>query len=238
VLQACLNGSRTAQEHPALPLSPERLAEDAADVAALGVTSVQIHPRDVIGAPTLVGPEVATTIATVRAAVPGIEIGVSTDVGGPRTTVIASWAALATGRPDIASVRVGEPGWQEVVTALHRVNVAVELVVDSLPAAQLLRASDNVDDTGSTGHIARLTVTATRANVAALLGHLEPLQRPILLHGRDDEAWPMLDHAGRLEHSTRMGLADTLTLPDGRVARNNVELVAMARKSLRTKAPQ
>ncbi len=232
MLQACLNGSRTAQEHPALPLSPERLAEDAADVAALGVTSVQIHPRDVIGAPTLVGPEVATTIATVRAAVPGIEIGVSTDVGGPRTTVIASWAALAAGRPDIASVRVGEPGWQEVVAALHRVNVAVELVVDSVPAAQLLQASDSTD------HIARLTVTATRANVAALLGQLEPLQRPILLHGRDDEAWPMLDHAGRLEHSTRMGLADTLRLPDGRVARNNVELVAMARKSLRSKAPQ
>ena len=232
MLQACLNGSRTAREHPAVPLSPERLAEDAADVAALGVTSVHIHPRDVIGTPTLVGPEVATTIATVRAAVPGIEIAVSTDVDGPRTTVIASWAPLAAGRPDIASVRVGQPGWQEVVTALHHVNIAVELVVDSLPAARLLQAADATD------HVARLTVTATRATVAELLGLLEPLRRPILLHGRDEEAWPLLDHAGRLEHSARMGLADTLRLPDGRVARNNVELVAMARKSLRTKAPQ
>ncbi|KOV81153.1 hypothetical protein ADL03_30390 [Nocardia sp. NRRL S-836] len=230
-MQACLNGSRTAQEHPALPLSPERLAEDAADVAALGVTSVHLHPRDVIGVPTLVGPEVATTIATVRAAVPGIEIGVSTDVDGPRAAVIGSWAPLAAGRPDIASVRVGQPGWQEVVQALHQVGVAVELVVDSVAAAQLLQAAD-VD------HVARLTATATRANVAELLGRLEPLHRPILLHGRDAEAWPVLDHAGRLEHSTRMGLADTLTLPDGRVARNNVELVAMARRSLRSKAPQ
>ncbi|ANZ38233.1 hypothetical protein BBK82_21345 [Lentzea guizhouensis] len=229
MLQACLNGSRTAQEHPALPLSPERLAEDAADVAALGVTSVHFHPRDVIGAPTLVGPEVATTIATVRAAVPGIEIGVSTDVDGSRTTLVASWAPLATGRPDIASVRAGAPGWREVVEALHRVNVAVELVVDSPAAAQLVRDVERV---------ARLRVTATRANVAELLAHVEPLNRPILLHGRDDEAWPLLDHAGRLEHSTRMGLADTLELPDGRTAKNNVELVAMARKSLRTKAPQ
>jgi uncharacterized protein (DUF849 family) len=229
VLQACLNGSRTAQEHPALPLSPERLAEDAADVAALGVTSVHIHPRDVIGAHTLVGPEVATTIATVRAAVPGIEIGVSTDVDGPQAAVIGSWAPLATGRPDIASVRVGRPGWQEVVEALHGVNVAVELVVAGVGAARLLTTVDRV---------ARLRVTATRANAEELLALLEPLQRPILLHGVDDEAWPVLDRAGRLEHSTRMGLADTLTLPDGRPARNNVELVALARRTLRTKAPQ
>lgn len=228
MLQACLNGSRTSGEHPALPLSPERLAEDTADVAALGVTCVHIHPRDVIGTPTLVGPEVATTIATVRAAVPGIEIGVSTDVAGPRTTLIASWGPLATGRPDIASVHVGQPGWLEVVEALHNVNIAVELVISEPHHAQLV----------PTDRIARLTITATRDNVEALLRQAEPLGLPILLHGKDDEAWPVLDYAGRLEHGTRMGLGDTLTLPDGRQARNNVELVAIARKSLRTKAPQ
>ena len=29
MLQACLNGSRAAGEHPALPLTPEQLAADA-----------------------------------------------------------------------------------------------------------------------------------------------------------------------------------------------------------------
>lgn len=229
MLQACLNGSRTAEEHPALPLTPERLAEDAADVAALGVTSVHIHPRDVIGRPTLVGPEVATTIATVRAAVPGIEIGVSTDVEGPRTTLIASWAPLATGRPDIASVRVGEEGWQEVVEALHHIGVGIELVISDPESVRLL---------ADVGNIARLTVTATRHNAEDILREAEPLGLPILLHGKTDDAWPVLTYAGRLEHSARMGLADTLTLPDGRPARNNVELVALARRSLKSKAPQ
>ncbi len=157
VLQACLNGSRTAEEHPALPLTPERLAEDAADAAALGVTSVHIHPRDVIGAPTLVGPEVATTIATVRAAVPGIEISVSTNVPGNRM-LIASWAPLAAGRPDIASVHVGQPGWWELAETLHRVNVGVELVVDA--AAQLGELPP-----GTT----RITVTATAETAEQLL---------------------------------------------------------------------
>lgn len=226
MLQACLNGSRTAEEHPALPLTPERLAEDAADVAALGVTSVHIHPRDVIGTPTLVGPEVATTIATVRAAVPGIEISVSTNVPGSRTALIASWAPLAAGRPDIASVRVGQPGWRELAQALYQVNVAIELVVDTEAELGELPA-------GTT----RITVTATERTAERLLRQVEPLGLPILLHGRDDSAWPVLTYAARLEHHVRMGLEDTLHLPDGRRAKNNTELVVMARRNQKAKAP-
>jgi uncharacterized protein (DUF849 family) len=226
VLQACLNGSRTAEEHPALPLTPERLAEDAADAAALGVTSVHIHPRDVIGAPTLVGSEVATTIATVRAAVPGIEISVSTDVPGNRAVLIASWAPLAAGRPDVAGVHVGQPGWWELAETLHRVNVGVELVVD---------APDQLSELppGTT----RITVTATMRNVRQLLAQLEPHGLPILLHGRDDDAWPVFVHAARLEHGVRMGLEDTLRKPDGGLARNNAELIACARRNQKAKAP-
>ncbi|SMD01872.1 3-keto-5-aminohexanoate cleavage protein [Lentzea albidocapillata] len=226
MLQACLNGSRTAEEHPALPLSPERLAEDAADVAALGVTSVHIRPRDVIGALTLVGPEVATTIATVRAAVPGIEISVSTDVPGNQGTLIGSWAALAAGRPDIACVHVGRPGWRDLAQALHQVNVRVELVVEAPARLTELPAS-----------VSRITVVATRATAESLLAEVEPLGLPIMLHGRDAEAWSVLDYAALLEHHVRMGLEDTLHLPDGRRAKNNAELVALARRRQRSRAP-
>ena len=226
MLQACLNGSRTAEEHPALPLSPERLAEDAADVAALGVTSVHIHPRDVIGALTLVGPEVATTIATVRAAVPGIEISVSTDVPGNQGTLIGSWAPLASGRPDIACVHVGRPGWRDLAETLHRVNVRVELVVAS--PGLLTELPEGVS---------RLTVTATRETAESLLAEVEPLGLPVLLHGRDADAWTVLDYAALLEHHVRMGLEDTLHLPDGRRAKNNAELVALARRRQRSRAP-
>ena len=226
MLQACLNGSRTAEEHPALPLSAERLAEDAADVAALGVTSVHIHPRDVIGACTLVGPEVATTIATVRAAVPGIEISVSTDVPGHRDSLIGSWAPLAAGRPDIASVHVGRPGWRDLAEALHRVNVKVELVVAS--PGLLTELPDGVS---------RITVTATRETAESLLREVEPLGLPVLLHGRDADAWSVLDYGALLEHHVRMGLEDTLHLPDGRRAKNNAELVALARRRQRSRAP-
>lgn len=227
MLQACLNGSRTAEEHPALPLTPERLAEDAADAAALGVTSVHLHPRDVIGMLTLAGPEIATTIATVRAAVPGIEISVSTNVPGNRSRMIASWAPLAAGRPDIACVHAGEPGWRELAQALHQVNVGIELVVDAVHELTDLPAGT-----------ARITVAATMQTAEQLLRHVEPLGLPILLHGRENEAWPVFTYAARLEHHVRMGLDDTLELPDGRRARNNAELIAMARRNLKAKAPR
>ncbi|MFD9703659.1 3-keto-5-aminohexanoate cleavage protein [Lentzea sp. NPDC059081] len=227
MLQACLNGSRTAEEHPALPLSPERLAEDAADVAALGVTSVHLHPRDVIGAETLAGPEIATTIATVRAAVPGIEISVSTNVPGTRATLIASWGPLAAGRPDVASVHTGDPAWRELALALHRVNVGVELVVAG-PA----------DLRDLPGGITRITVAATPKTAESLLSAVEPLGLPVLLHGRDADAWPVLTYAARLEHHVRMGLEDTLVKPDGTRAKNNAELVALARRNHRARAPR
>lgn len=227
MLQACLNGSRTAGEHPALPLSPARLAEDAAEAAALGVTSVHLHPRDVIGLPTLAGPELAITIATVRAAVPGVEIGVSAHAPGDRFALISSWGPLAAGRPDVASVHVADPAWRELAEVLHGVGVAVELVVEAAADLRPLPAGTS-----------RIVVRATPGTAERLLSRVEPLGLPIVLHGRDGDAWPVLAYAARLEHHVRMGLEDTLTKPDGTTAANNAELIALARRNQRAGAPR
>ena len=52
--------------------------------------------------------------------------------------------------------------------------------------------------------------------------------RPILLHGADASAWPLLQRAVASGFSTRIGLEDVKVLPDGSVARSNSELVAAA----------
>ena len=41
---------------------------------------------------------------------------------------------------------------------------------------------------------------------------------PILLHGLDESCWPLLEHAGVVGVQTRIGLEDTLALPDGSIA--------------------
>ena len=77
-------------------------------------------------------------------------------------------------------------------------------------------------------------VTDTDAETAEdtardLLAGLGPAHgRPVLLHGEDGGAWPVLRLAGRLGLGTRIGLEDTLVLPDGQPAVSNAQLVAEA----------
>jgi uncharacterized protein (DUF849 family) len=51
---------------------------------------------------------------------------------------------------------------------------------------------------------------------------------PVLLHGMDESCWPLLKHAGARNLQTRIGLEDTVALPDGSTPSGNAELVAMA----------
>ncbi|WP_455711960.1 3-keto-5-aminohexanoate cleavage protein [Streptomyces decoyicus] len=53
--------------------------------------------------------------------------------------------------------------------------------------------------------------------------------RPVLLHGEDGGAWPVLRLAAVLGLATRIGIEDTLLLPDGRPATGNAQLVATAK---------
>jgi uncharacterized protein (DUF849 family) len=242
MLQACLNGTRPVGGHPALPVTPQQLAADAVEAAELGVTSLHVHPRDLAGAEVLAGPEVATTVSVVRAAVPELEIGVTTGAWiqpdpGVRAELVAGWAGLAAGRPDIASVNVHEEGWLDVCASLHGAGVGIELGVFHPDAAR--RLLDVGPPPGSVRVLAEVRTTgpdtaAVVAGAEALLRLVEPLGLPVLLHGEDAGAWPVLVYAARLELDTRMGLEDVLSLPDGRPAAGNAELLRQAIRVLRT----
>lgn len=77
-LKACLNGARSLAEHPALPVTPQALAHNAAAVAAAGVGSVHLHVKDAEGADTLDGAALAVVLTAVRETAPGLPIGVTT----------------------------------------------------------------------------------------------------------------------------------------------------------------
>ncbi len=51
---------------------------------------------------------------------------------------------------------------------------------------------------------------------------------PVLLHGLDESCWPLLEHAGRRGVQTRIGLEDTVRLPDGSPPSGNADLVSAA----------
>ncbi|WP_211304385.1 3-keto-5-aminohexanoate cleavage protein [Umezawaea tangerina] len=242
MLQACLNGGRPVGGHPALPVSPAQLAEDAVAVVGLGVTSLHLHPRDLVGLEVLAGPEVATAVAVVRAAVPGVEIGVTTGAWiqgdpGRRAELVAGWAGLAAGRPDVASVNVHEAGWVEVCAALDGAGIGIELGVFHATAARALVAHGVPP--GTRRVLAEVRPGADPVPEAeALLRLLEPLGPPVLLHGEDTTTWPVLAYAARLELDARIGLEDTLLRPDGTPATDNADLVGYAIRVLRSLGPR
>ncbi|MEU0413685.1 3-keto-5-aminohexanoate cleavage protein [Streptomyces griseorubiginosus] len=229
MVQVCLNGPRGAADGSAVPLTPSAMAESAAEAVAAGATDIHVHPKTPCGQDTLSPRVVAETLEAIRARV-SVPVGVTTGAWAEpdpaaRLARVRAWTVL----PDHASVNWHEPGAESMAAALLDLGVGVEAGVWSGTDAaerfavsplgpRVLRVLAEVMDTG-----------APEASARALLAALGPAHgRPVLLHGEDGGAWPVLRLAGRLGLATRMGLEDTLLLPDGQPASSNAQLITGA----------
>ncbi|GAA4088985.1 3-keto-5-aminohexanoate cleavage protein [Nonomuraea soli] len=230
MLQVCLNGARGRAEHERLPLTPAELAAAAKEAVAAGAEDIHLHPKDDGGADTMEPDHVAAAVTAVRSAVPGIPVGVTTGAwtGADRAGHVRAWSVL----PDHASVNWHEDGAAELADTLLERGVGIEAGIFSGTGAaerflawpragRVLRVLAEITDTDP--------VTAVGSAVALVE---ELAGRPILLHGEDDAAWAVLAVAGARGLSTRIGLEDTLRMPDGSPAPDNAALVAAARRLL------
>ena len=231
LLKACLNGARSADQHPALPITVDAMVADAAACVAAGAGAIHLHPRDADGRESLAADIVDDTVRRVQAAC-GVPVGVATGAWVEpdperRAALFGAWTA-----PGFASVNLSEPGAEAVMRALLDSGlVGIEAGVWSVADAERLAA------TGLAGALTRVLVEvidvpreaapgAARAIDAALdrLG----VTAPRLHHGEEEATWPVLEQAVALGRDTRVGLEDTLLLPDGSPAAGNAELVALA----------
>jgi hypothetical protein len=96
-----------------------------------------------------------------------------------------------------------------------------------VPAAQTLRANGFPP-----GSVRVLAEVRPGDSPEPLLAALSWSDLPILLHGEDSDAWPVLGAALRLGLSTRMGLEDCLHRADGTPALGNADLITAARAML------
>ncbi|MET9829919.1 3-keto-5-aminohexanoate cleavage protein [Streptomyces sp. NPDC006385] len=229
MIQVCLNGPRGAGDGAAVPLSPEALAESAAEAVAAGATDIHVHPKTPCGQDSLSPRVLAPVLRAIRARV-SVPVGVTTGAWAEpdpvaRVARVRSWTVL----PDHASVNWHERGAEEVAAALLERGVGVEAGIwsgtdgaarfaASPSGPRVLRVLAEVTDTSA--ETAEVTAGALLADLGAAFG------RPVLLHGEDAGAWPVLRLAGRLGLATRIGLEDTLVLPDGERAASNAQLVA------------
>lgn len=90
MLQACLNGTRRAGEHPRLPLTAEQVAIDAVAVQAAGADAIHVHVKNLQGKDTLTAGPLDALLRAVRAAAPGLPVGVTTGAWRSRSPTPAS----------------------------------------------------------------------------------------------------------------------------------------------------
>ena len=232
LIKACLNGSRNSADHPALPLSPEEIARAALDAVAAGAGALHFHPRRSDGMQVLDAATIGAAVAAVRAACPGVPVGVSTLVGiapdvAERLALIRGW----TTRPDFASVNLQEDDALDVCAALWANGVGAEAGLATAADAGLLVAHGLAD------RCVRLLLEPEEGDVAAAIQTVAAIEAvldeaqvtaPRLLHGMNATAWPLLDAALARGYDTRIGLEDVLVLPNGTLAHDNAHLVAAA----------
>jgi uncharacterized protein (DUF849 family) len=222
-MKACLNGGRPS------PATATELAEAAAGAVAAGADALHVHPRDTTGQESLVAEDVGAAVASIRAACPGVRVGVSTGLwmaGGDarrREALVRAWASLEA-RPDFASINAHEDGFADLAAVLTDAGIGVEAGVWHAGAAAGL---DGVP-------LERVLIEVVDAPADRAVQEADKILAAVrdsgyrgerLLHGEEEACWPLIEHAGRLGLPTRVGLEDTLVLPDGTPAESNADLV-------------
>lgn len=231
LIKACLNGSRRPEEHDALPLSPDALATDAALARQAGAGAVHIHPRGMGGRETLEPDACAAAIEAIRDQCPGLPIGLTTGLRIARSStqrlrLVESWTML----PDFCSVNFAEDGTDELCDLLTRKGIGIEAGLTSVADARAFVDSRFVDralrilvevEPGATDPI----------RTAAVIGRVlegSGIRVARLQHGVGAAAWPLLEDAIARGFDVRIGMEDTLQMPDGTPAKSNADLVAAA----------
>ena len=238
LIKAAINGGRSKDDNPSVPVSPDEQAAAAAECLKAGANAVHLHVRSASGTESLYPEDVARTLRAVLGVCPQKQIGVSTGAWilpdtARRLEAVRAWEVL----PGFASVNFGEEGAAEVARILLSKKVEVEAGLCDANATEVFVKSRLVDECfrvllepqeQEMEHALR-TVSEIESVLDSATGQL-----PRLLHGTELTAWPMMKEAISRGYGVRIGFEDTLAMPDGRVARNNLELLAEAVSQVRT----
>jgi len=233
MLQACLNGNRKRDFHPAVPLSADELAADAKAVIAAGADQIHLHVRGPDSKESLHPDDVAQTLAAVRAAVPGVPLGLSTGwwippKGRARQEHIREWQAL----PDYVSINLIEEDSTEVIDLALSKGIGVEAGIWSAADAEKFAIHP------AARRCLRVLIEINEQDLATAMGAYRDviaiLDRagiflPRLLHGSNATMWDFWREALAQNLGGRIGLEDGKHLPSGTIADGNAALIRAAR---------
>jgi len=231
LLQVALNGSRTPAEHPAIPRTPDELADASRAAMEAGARVMHLHAYEA-GVETLAAEGCAAAVRAVRAACPGVPISLTTSATiepdpRRRLELVAGWTEL----PELVTANQGEPGILELCEHLIARGVGIEAGLLRLQDAEAFVRS------GLAGRCVRVIFEPLDADPAAAVAHAAAMEQVLadagvsleqVHHGDGVASWAVSARALERGHSMRTGLEDTTVLPDGSPAADNAELVRAA----------
>lgn len=190
---------------------------------------------------SLYAEDVSRTLSAVKSVASITSIGVSTGAWilpdtAERLQAVAAWEVL----PGFASVNFSEDGAVELAQLLLSRGVNVEAGLCDADAAKVFLES------GLTLRCIRVLLEPQEQEMERALETVVRIEEvldsgvvkfnqmhPRVLHGTESTAWAMMAEAIARGYDVRIGLEDTLVLPDGRMARDNAELVREAVRRVR-----
>lgn len=247
LLMVAPNGARrTLADHPAIPLSPEALAEDALACREAGAAMMHLHVRDPVGRHLLDAGAYREALAAIRAAVgEELVLQVTSEAGG-RYDPEAQRQLLASLRPQAVSVAIrelfGDAREIEASGALCR-----ELEADGSSIQYILYSPEDLthfnrlreDGVLPSGNAFLLFVlgryetppVADPSRLPAFLQALTPGDRwAVCAFGRTEAECMGL--AARAGGHARVGFENNLWRPDGKQVEDNASLVRLARQRI------
>jgi len=240
LIKAAVNGGRTRTEAPGVPLTPAEIAADASTALDAGAAVVHAHVRTLGGGQSIEPSLVGALVRAVHDAHPGAIVGTTTGLWtcsghAERMRLIAAWPADAL--PDFASVAFCEDGAAEAASLVIARGMVLESAVWSMSDVPALLASPTVHDN------VRILIEPEDEDPAEAVAHARAMAAavreagvtaPILYHGYDATAWPLVRAAFEDGAEIRVGFEDMVTLPDGTPAPDTASMVEAALEIERT----
>jgi uncharacterized protein (DUF849 family) len=185
---------------------------------------VHVHPRRPDGSQTLDAKVCDAAVAAIRAAAPGLPVGLSTSAAiNPdpfaRSAVMTAWRQ----RPDFVSVNLSEVGWTGIARSALHAGIAVEAGLATPAEADELRRSSFAHQI-----LRSLIEVDGGPEEARAIAELAPTGVPQLWHGSGERTWEVIAAAAASGADARVGFEDVLVLPGGDAAPDNAALVAAA----------